>query len=126
MRLIIATKSAEPMIDQMMGNPLPFIRTESNSSKSGNPSLCANSVPSSAPMNPSAIETRQPPRLYPAMACPIAPQIPATKKRISHDIKSILRSLSPLQSAKLMPAMQLKAGYSVFNGLPVITAHNIK
>jgi hypothetical protein len=34
------------------------------------------------------------------MACPIDPQIPATNKRIKNDIKSILRSLSPLQFSK--------------------------
>jgi hypothetical protein len=60
------------------------------------------------------------------MACPIDPQIPATNKRINIDTKSILRSLSPLQAARLMPATRLKADCSVFNGLTVIAAHHIK
>jgi hypothetical protein len=60
------------------------------------------------------------------MAWPIDPQTPATSKRINHDIKSIHCSLSPLQTAKLMPASAVETDYSVFNGLTVIAAHNIK
>src|SRR5581483_3532306 len=54
----IATKTAEPRIDQMIGNDCPPILTANSS---GNPSARAIHIPSSAPMKPMAIEARHPP-----------------------------------------------------------------
>ena len=39
-------------------------------------------IPTKAPTKPSAIDTRQPPREKPVIACPSAPQIPATRSKI--------------------------------------------
>ena len=50
---------------------------------SGRPIARANHIPRTAPTNPSAIDTRQPPREKPVIACPSAPQIPATSNKIS-------------------------------------------
>jgi len=52
----------------------------------GKPKIPASHLPKSAPINPRAIETRQPPREEPAIACPIEPHIDAiiSKKRISN------------------------------------------
>ena len=49
---------------------------------SGKPSARAIHSPTIAPTNPSAIETRQPPREKPVIACPSDPQIPATINRM--------------------------------------------
>ena len=79
---MIATKSAAPIIDQTIGKGLPPILTAKSS---GKPIAPASQLPNSAPMKPKAIETRQPPRLYPAIACPTAPQRPATNNKINND-----------------------------------------
>ena len=62
---IIATKRAEPMIDQIIGKLVLPIRIEKSS---GNPIWRANHIPNTAPTNPSAIETKQPPREKPPIA----------------------------------------------------------
>src|SRR5215470_13795200 len=57
---------------------------------SGRPSQPATNVPNNAPMNPSAIEAKHPPRSYPTIDCPIAPHIPATNSNIKSDPIDIL------------------------------------
>lgn len=57
-RFITATNSAAPMIDQIIGKFIPPTGIVNNSGRCRAP---ASHVPSSAPMNPSAIETRHPP-----------------------------------------------------------------
>src|SRR5215471_13251736 len=73
---------AEPKIAQMIGNLLPSMLTRNIS---GKPSQLAISVPSIAPMKPSAIEAKHPPRSYPTIDCPIAPHIPDTSSNIKSD-----------------------------------------
>ena len=79
------------MIDQIMGKPVEPIRTGNNS---GSPSLPANQEPISAPTKPSAIETRQPPRENPLIACPSDPQIPAINSRSNKSMSVISFSLA--------------------------------
>lgn len=79
---ISATNNAEPIIDQTIGKLVVPIRTGNSS---GRPRPRAIHIPTIAPTKPSAIDTRQPPREKPVIACPNAPQIPAT---ISKMIKS--------------------------------------
>src|SRR5438270_704934 len=57
-KLMTATNRAAPMIDQMIGNRIP---ATGNASSSGSPSFPASQLPSNAPINPSAIETKHPP-----------------------------------------------------------------
>src|SRR5690349_3618844 len=66
------------MIDQTTGNGWRSIVTAKTS---GSPIFFAIQVPRSAPMKPTATETRQPPRVPPAIARPIAPQIAAITSR---------------------------------------------
>lgn len=63
--VISATNRAEPMIDQTIGKSVVPIRIEKSS---GNPIWRASHIPNTAPMNPSAIETKQPPREKPLIA----------------------------------------------------------
>ena len=49
---------------------------------SGRPKDRAIHMPTMAPTKPSAIDTRQPPREKPVIACPSEPQIPATNNKI--------------------------------------------
>ena len=65
MKLMTATKRADPMIDQRMGKLLPPTLTVKSS---GKPSRRASHSPTRAPMKPKAMETRQPPRDTPVMA----------------------------------------------------------
>ena len=58
-KLITATKSAEPMIDQTIGKRVPPIFIANSS---GSPNERASHAPISAPINPSAMATRHPPR----------------------------------------------------------------
>src|SRR5262245_46906174 len=85
----MATKMAEPRIDQTMGNRSPPMLTAKSS---GKPIAPASQLPSKAPIKPRAMDTRQPPRLYPAIACPTEPQIPATSNKIKKDSMDIIRS----------------------------------
>jgi hypothetical protein len=101
MRLRINTKTVAPRIDQMIGNDRSPILTGSNS---GSPNRLAIKCPNSAPMNPIAIDTRQPPRLKPTRAWATDPQMPATKRRIKNDTKSTVLSPSALKRAKPVPA----------------------
>ena len=55
----INVKIAEPIIAHTMGNRLPPTVT---AKISGRPNLAASHIPIYAPMNPTTIETRQPPR----------------------------------------------------------------
>ena len=77
------------MIDQIIGNPWPPI---CNVNKSGNAKSLANQTPTRAPMNPSAMDTSQPPRETPTIICPRAPQTPATTSNRS---KSIIDMSNP-------------------------------
>jgi hypothetical protein len=54
-----ATNSADPAIDQTMGIPIPPTWI---TSRSGRPSCRDSQAPSRAPMNPSTMDTRHPPR----------------------------------------------------------------
>src|SRR6056297_4185043 len=81
------TKITEPMMDQITGKLLPPIVT---SSSSGKFILSLIHDPSSAPMNPTTIETMHPPLLYPAIDWPIEPQIPAIKSSSRNSKKPIL------------------------------------
>lgn len=72
-----ATNRAAPMIDQRKGNGAPATWI---SNGSGKPIRRAIHEPSSAPMKPSAMETRQPPCVPPAIARPIAPAIAAISR----------------------------------------------
>src|SRR5215510_14181117 len=71
---------------------------------SGKPSQPATSVPSIAPIKPSAIEAKHPPRSYPTIACPIAPHIPATNSNTKSDpIDILLFHYSERKEAREMP-----------------------
>ncbi len=65
------------MMDQKNGNGAPATRIIKGS---GNPILREIQEPSNAPMKPSAIETRQPPRVPPAIARPMAPATAAIRR----------------------------------------------
>jgi len=93
-KAITATNSAEPIMDHMIGKLVVPILTGNSS---GRPIARAIHSPKIAPTNPSAIETRQPPREKPVIACPSAPQIPATisKMRRSNNVmRQIITALS--------------------------------
>jgi hypothetical protein len=77
---IMATKIVAPMIDQMIGNLVPPM---SSAKSSGSLSERASHMPIIAPMKPSAMETRQPPREKPLMACPSEPHNPAIRSKIT-------------------------------------------
>jgi hypothetical protein len=62
---------------------------------SGKPSARAIQSPTTAPTKPSAIDTRQPPREKPVIACPKAPQIPATISKMSKSNNVILAVIIP-------------------------------
>lgn len=84
--LIRPVKITEPKIDQTTGKLEPPIFT---TKKSGNDNFLAIHSPSNAPINPTAMETTQPPWEYPTMDCPIDPQIPAINRRISKSSSDI-------------------------------------
>src|SRR2546423_5556386 len=86
MRPMTATKRAEPTIDQTTGNVWLPTCTGRGSYR---PAWRASHMPSSAPMKPSAIETRQPPCEYPPMARPIEPHTPAIRSNKSRSINVI-------------------------------------
>lgn len=95
-RLTSATNSAEPIMDQTTGNAkLPASTTKS----SGRAISLAIHPPISAPIKPTAIDTRQPPLEKPVIACPIAPQRPAM---ISKRKKSIIVKISSCSLLKLI------------------------
>ena len=58
MRLITATNNADPIIDQTIGKLSLPMCTKKRSGKCSAPAI---HVPTIAPMNPSAIDTRHPP-----------------------------------------------------------------
>ena len=70
-------KIAEPITAHIIGNGLPSIDI---SKKCGSPIFPASHNPMYAPINPTTIETRQPPKSYPAIDWPIPPQIAAINK----------------------------------------------
>ena len=59
----INVNTAEPMTAQTIGKGLPSMLIVKNS---GNPSLPESHMPMYAPIKPTMIDTRQPPKLYPA------------------------------------------------------------
>src|SRR5262249_16552684 len=65
---------AAPTMDQITGKATSPMATENSS---GRFMTRAIHTPSTAPMNPSATDTRHPPREYPVIAWPSAPQTPA-------------------------------------------------
>src|SRR5690348_9707445 len=77
------------MIDQMIGKPAITISAGSFKARATN-------MPKSAPMNPSAIAARMPPRCEPASARPMPPQIPAMSSRMRKSISVIRDSPSTL------------------------------
>lgn len=81
----INVKIAEPIIAHTMGNRLPPTVT---AKISGRLNLAASHIPIYAPMNPTTIETRQPPRSQPAKDCPMPPQMAAIMSRISNCVRS--------------------------------------
>jgi hypothetical protein len=80
---MIATNIAEPMIDQIIGNAVSPTRIVNSS---GSDIVRASHIPSSAPMNPRAIDPRQPAREYPAIDWPRTPHTPATNRSIRKSI----------------------------------------
>src|SRR5262245_24657464 len=81
--------SVDPMIDQRIGNDHPPMFSGSSSP---NPSLHASQAPINHPMKPITIEPRIPPLQLPVIACPMAPQIPATKNKRRIDSSDITHS----------------------------------
>ena len=80
-------KTTEPKIDHTTGKlELPTWTTK----KSDKANFLAIHSPTKAPINPTAIETTQPPCEYPTIDCPIEPQIPAI-------ISSIKKSMSDIR-----------------------------
>ena len=76
-KAIIKVKTADPIIAHTMGNGFPSIVI---AKKPGRSILAAIQTPIYAPIYPTTIETRQPPKLYPAIDCPMPPQIAAINK----------------------------------------------
>lgn len=74
------------MIDHTIGNVVVPIWT---ANISGRCRARAIHIPNRAPTNPRAIDTRQPPREYPLIACPSDPQMPAIKSSSSKS-KSVM------------------------------------
>src|SRR5689334_16059036 len=79
------------MIDHTIGKLVVPIRTANSS---GRPNARASHIPTTAPTKPSAIDTRQPPREKPVIACPSAPQSPATISKISRSNNVIYHPLT--------------------------------
>ena len=76
---------------------------------SGRPSARAIQSPRIAPTNPSAIETRQPPRENPVIAWPSDPQIPATISRMRRSNNVMGRIITaPSCSAPVLAADNLR------------------
>jgi len=73
-----------------MGKGLPSILIVKNS---GSPIFPASHIPRYAPINPTIIDTRHPPRSYPANDCPIAPQIAAIASRTKNPISVMVINL---------------------------------
>jgi hypothetical protein len=78
-------------MDHTIGKLVVPIRTGKSS---GKPSARAIHSPTIAPTKPSAIDTRQPPRENPVIACPSAPQIPATISKMSKSNNVIVRIIT--------------------------------
>src|SRR5262249_29820420 len=76
-----ATNNADPMIDQTMGKSV-----EVPTKTFGRSSALASHIPTMAPINPSAIDTRQPPRDPPPKALPIEPHTPAIINRMIKEV----------------------------------------
>src|SRR5215475_1765196 len=87
---------------------------------SGRPSQPATNVPNNAPINPSAIEAKHPPRSYPTIDCPIAPHIPATNSNIKSDPIDILPFLTPLS---LLRILEGKGNANVIYHLSFVICH---
>jgi len=68
---------AAPITDHTIGKGFPCIVMVKNSGKPNRPAI---HIPMYAPMNPTMIETRHPPKLYPARDWPIPPHIAAINK----------------------------------------------
>src|SRR6185503_15766299 len=80
-------------MDHMIGK---FVVPILTGKSSGRPIARAIHSPKIAPTNPSAIETRQPPREKPVIACPSAPQIPATIRRMRRSNNVMRRIITAL------------------------------
>jgi hypothetical protein len=74
---IISVKIAEPITDHITGKGFPWIEI---SKKGGKPNFPATHMPMYAPIKPTTIDTRHPPKLYPAIDWPTAPQTAAINK----------------------------------------------
>src|SRR5574341_1124236 len=95
--------SAEPMIDQSIGNDHP---PTLRGSSSPSPSLPASHEPISHPMKPITMHPRIPPFQLPEIACPMAPQIPTSSNKIRSDSSDITYS-SFIKVESKMPAHAL-------------------
>ena len=105
-KAITATNNAEPIMDHMIGKLVVPILTGKSS---GRPIARAIHRPKIAPTNPSAIETRQPPREKPVIACPSAPQIPATIRRMSRS-NNVMRQIITALSCCAQPSLMVYTG----------------
>src|SRR5262245_25254771 len=84
--------SVDPMTVQSTGNIQPLILSGSGSPS---PSRTANQVPINQPRKPITSAPGTPPVQLPEIACPIAPQIPATNRMMSNDSSVIIVPLFP-------------------------------
>lgn len=82
-KAIISVNIAEPITAHTIGKGLPSILMVKNS---GSPIFPAIHKPRYAPTKPTMIETRHPPKLYPANDWPIAPHIAAIASRTKNPI----------------------------------------
>jgi hypothetical protein len=82
-------KIAEPTIDQKTGKVSPPTVTGSGS---GSPSWRLIHIPRKAPIKPTTMETKQPPRSYPARDWPNAPATAAITSKIINPNKVISAS----------------------------------
>lgn len=83
----ISVKIAEPITAHTIGNGLPSMVMVKIS---GNPNFPAIHKPIYAPIKPTMMDTRHPPKSYPARACPIEPQMAAISKRTKNPISVIV------------------------------------
>lgn len=96
------------MIAQIIGKGLPSILMVKNS---GNPIFLAIHMPRYAPIKPTIIDTRHPPRSYPANDCPIAPQIAAIASRTKNPISVMVINLIERKKSGIYYAIPIVKHY---------------
>jgi hypothetical protein len=87
MRATMKVSTADPTIDQIIGKVFPPTLM---ANISGRPNFPAIHIPIYAPIKPTTIETRHPPRSNPASAWPTEPQTAAIIRSTSNSVSVIV------------------------------------